>query len=100
MFFNNRANSYYSDETNLRDVLVSIRLLQRTCQVIDYPHLRPMKYGNLSHGQAVAEQKRLIAIMKNLSGNMSDAEFKEVADGAEREAQAAIEVLAGAPSFG
>jgi hypothetical protein len=80
----------------LTKVLIKIRLLQRTCQMFDYPWMRPGKYAHIkSLAEAQSKQRRLISIMKELSSKMATEDVAKIAEQADAKASALIEATAG-----
>lgn len=83
----------------LKEILIDIRLLQKTCQTMTAPWNRPRKYADLTLEEAQNKQKSLLPRMRELAKKLSDDEFTKVTDDANKEAAALCEVTAMAPSF-
>lgn len=67
------------EEERLKELMVDIRLLQRTCQAFDYPALRPKKFAHfqrIEHAQAL--QDSLLTQFHELEKIISPRRFVEI----------------------
>lgn len=95
MFSNNQPAGEMSNEeikARLKPILVDIRLLQRSCQMANFPWMMPEKYRGQPLEALQDKQRVLIAQKRNLPTiKLSDEELNEVVQAAEQEAARLIE---------
>lgn len=99
MFKNTSQKQPIDNKQQLKDIVIKIKLLQRTCEMIDSPHMRPRQYQNLSYDEAVRRQKSFFPKMRELAATLSVSELRNISKEATEEAQILMETTSGEPSF-
>jgi hypothetical protein len=98
-FYQSSTSSSSSTYAEFKEILINIRLLQRTCDMANEPNLKPRKYCHLSLSEAQNHHRSLLPRMRELNAKISDAEYQQVCKEVEEEVAIIIEATSGYASM-